>query len=112
VWHLGEDTPEDDSPYALTGVRLRSGDALECEFDPHNVATLRWYDVGSNNASRYTYTAEGQKNQEVFAPPAFTEGGTAYEDPSSEHRWVFPHCAADCEFTHTFNPKSVGPHRP
>ena len=101
VWHLGEDTPDDDTLFASTSVQ---GDHQECE-EVHNVVTLRWFDLGDNTAGNFTYTSEGQKAQEITAPPAFTDDGAAYEDPSSEHRWVFPNCASNCEVVHTFNPK-------
>ena len=67
--------------------------------------TLRWFDFGNNTAGNFTYTAEGQKQQDIVAPPAYTEDGAAYEDPSSEHHWVFPNCASNCEVVHTFSPK-------
>ena len=106
VWHLGEDRPDDDSLFASTGIQIDGSDAFECEFGVHNVVTLHWSADGSNNSSDYSYTAEGQKNQDIYAPPTVSSGGGSfYQNPSSEHRWVFPNCASDCEFTHTLNPK-------
>jgi hypothetical protein len=106
IWNLGGEGPEDDTLFASTAIKTRPDDAFECE-SVHNVVTLHWHDEGTNTASDFTYTAEGQKTQEVFAPPAFTDDGVAYENPRSEHRWVFDTCAATCEFTytHTFTPK-------
>jgi hypothetical protein len=104
VWHLGEDGAADDSLFAST--TSEPGAAQECE-EVHKSVTLRWHGdgPGGNTASDYTFTAEGQKAQELFAPPPNNPNGPGYEDVSSEHRWLFPNCAANCEVTHIFKPK-------
>jgi hypothetical protein len=103
VWHLGEDGAADDSLFASTTTE--PGAAPECE-EVHMSVTLRWHGdgPGGNTASDYTFTAEGQKAQELFASPPNPEG-SGFEDVRSEHRWVFPNCASNCEITHTFTPK-------
>jgi hypothetical protein len=104
IWHLGEDTPDDDWLFAST--QAPSGADPDCEYASHSVVTLHWSADGNATFSKYSYTAEGSKNQDIYAPPtANSVGGAFYNHPSSEHHWIFSNCASNCDIVHTFNPK-------
>jgi hypothetical protein len=100
-WHLGEEDPEDDSLFAST--TSEPGAAFECE-EMHKVVTLRWSTRATTPRRTSPTRLRVRRTRTSSRRPAFTDDGAAYEDVSSEHRWVFPNCASNCERVHTFSP--------